>query len=418
MSTKTLLWVTLLCLVAPLSIFSQSDTTRYFFKPDWGKNLEKQPQNAKRWQDFELHARMYAKYAVPEEKILPLVFNVINVGGKSKVTEQAIYEQIQVLNDAFAGKLEGWNSKVFDKVRAGDTKIRFCVGSPQGKKAAIYFTNVDAAYDLDRLADISSKKDGLEGTKKEEYINVWITDLPDELGGYALLPDRDEQQDGIYIDPDFFGIKREQKYYHSGKTLVHLMGKYLGLQPLWTDGNCGDDGIEDTPVHNAPNTRCYEGMHISTCSGYPQEMVGNFMDSNPDDCAYMFTRGQVARMHACLGDLGYRKNLLKGNKLCDQKLNETDLTNRSTVKALDFDLVPNPAQTVVEIQYVQPDKLAQVSVEVTGMNGQKMYNTTIPPLGEERGKLQLDISAWPQGQYFITLKTGKELKTKKLLTVK
>ncbi|HMP32402.1 MAG TPA: M43 family zinc metalloprotease, partial [Saprospiraceae bacterium] len=102
---------------------------------------------------------------------------------------------------------------------------------------------------------------------------------------------------------------------HSGKTLVHLMGVYLGLQALWTNLECADDGVEDTPIHNAPNSSCYGQGHISLCPGNPMEMVGNFMDSNPDDCAYMFTKGQVARMHATLGELGYRSHLLKGQKL-------------------------------------------------------------------------------------------------------
>jgi hypothetical protein len=196
------------------------------------------------------------------------------------------------------------------------------------------------------------------------------------------------------------------------------MGRYLGLKPLYTDLDCSDDGVADTPIHNAPNDKCYPGTHISMCSGYPQEMVGNFMDSNPDDCAYMFTKGQVARMHATLGEYGYRIDLKKGSKLCDSKLDDTQIAVRSAIKALDFDLVPNPAQTTVEIKYEQPDKSAMVAVEVTSMNGQKIYSTTIPPLGEEKGSLQLDISSWAQGQYFVTLKTGKEVKTKKLLTVK
>ncbi len=399
---------------------SKKDTTRYLYKPEWKETLKQTPKDAKRWQDFELHARMYAKYAVPEEKTLPIVFNIINVGGETKVTPEGIASQLQVLNDAFAGKIKGESSKIFENVIAGDSKIRFCQGSPQGKKDGIYITNKTTAYDLNSLSLISDNKEGLEGAKKDEYINVWVTELPDELGGFAILPGHDDERDGIYIDPDFFGIRRDQKYYHSGKTLIHLMGQYLGLKPLWTTGDCQDDEVEDTPIHNAPNTSCFKGMHISMCPGNPQEMVGNFMDSNPDDCAYMFTKGQIARIHATLGDLGYRKGLLKGQKLCDGKVEEDEKTleSRSAITHLDFTLVPNPAETMVEIWYEQPDRSIPVKVEVFGINNQLMHSQTVPAIGEYRGKVSLDIREWPIGQYYVTLNTGKEIKTKTLLTVK
>ena len=336
----------------------------------------------------------------------------------SKVTEADIYEQIQILNDGFAGRFEGRSERIFDKVKAGDSKIRFCMGMPQGGEEGIYTVSKAGAFTLQDLALISDKKLGLEGAKKDEFINIWITELPDEMGGYAIMPDHDEARDGIYIDPDYFGKKKESKYYHSGKTLVHLMGKYLGLQQLWTNGECLDDGIEDTPIHNAPNNSCYEGQHISLCSGYPQEMVGNFMDSNPDDCAYMFTKGQVARMQACLGDLGYRKGLLNGAKLCDKKINEQLVEGRSAVKPLDFTLVPNPGQDLVEIQFENPEALSEINVTVYSMTGVEVYKHQIPALGTNKGSLQLDISDWALGQYLVTLKTGKNIKTKTLVAVK
>jgi hypothetical protein len=306
---KKSLQLMMMCVVMAGNMAAQGkkDTTRYLYKPEWKETLKQTPKDAKRWQDFELHARMYAKYAVPEEKTLPIVFNIINVGGETKVTTEGIASQLQVLNDAFTGMLKGESSKQFEKVIAGDTKIRFCQGSPQGKKDGIYIAYKATAYDIHSLALISDKKEGLEGAKKDEYINVWVTELPDELGGFAILPGHDDARDGIYIDPDFFGVRRDQKEYHSGKTLVHLMGQYLGLKPLWTTGDCQDDEVEDTPIHNAPNTKCFTGMHISMCPGNAIEMVGNFMDSNPDDCEWFFTQGQAARMHATLGELGYRQ---------------------------------------------------------------------------------------------------------------
>jgi hypothetical protein len=417
----TFLTLSLLLIVNITHAQGKKDTTRYLYKPEWKETLKQTPADAKRWQDFELHARMYAKYAVPEEKTLPIVFNLIHVGGEVKVTKEDISSQLQVLNDAFAGNLKGESNKIFESAVAGDSKIRFCLGSPQGKQDGIYTISKSTAYDFASLSMISDKKSGLEGAKKDEYINVWVTELPDELGGFAILPGHDEVKDGIYIDPDFFGVRRDQKYYHSGKTLVHLMGQYLGLQALWTNGDCQDDGVEDTPVHNAPNITCFGEGHISLCYGYPMEMVGNFMDSNPDDCASYFTKGQVARMHATLGDLGYRKNLLKGVKLCDSKIDEneeTPLESRNVIDKLDFNLVPNPAQNSVEVFLFLPNTKAEIKVEVYNSLNQIMHQQGINAFGEHKGIYKINTTSYPNGNYYVTIRSGNEVATKTLICLK
>lgn len=245
-----------------------------------------------------------------------------------------------------------------------------------------------------------------------------MAELDEEMGGFAILPDHDEAMDGVCIDPDFFGAKKDSKYYQSGKTLVHLVGKYLGLKPLWGDMNCNDDGIEDTPIHNAPNTRCYTSGHISLCSGYPEEMVGNFMDSNPDDCATFFTKGQVARMHACLGEYGYRANLLKSAKQCDKGLQDESLTSRSAVSVLDFELIPNPASNSVLIAYANPENKATIKIEIYSHTKQLMHKQEIPMLGEQRGNTTVDITTWPQGSYYVSIHNGLTVKTKTLVSIK
>ncbi|MBK9151241.1 MAG: hypothetical protein IPM26_09650 [Saprospiraceae bacterium] len=396
------------------------DTMRYLFKPEWKEFMRQTPIDIRKWSEFEINARMYAKYAIPEEKVLPVVFNVIHLNNEVKVTKEDITLQLQVLNDAFAGKTKGEHNFLFEKVIAGDSKIRFCLGSPDGIIDGIYTTNKSVVYSISNLGSISDKNEGLEGAIKDQYINVWISELADELGGFAILPGHDAIRDGIYIDPDFFGVHNDQKKYNSGKTLVHLMGQYLGLLPLWTNGDCMDDGVEDTPVHNAPNDHCFGAGHISLCPGNPMEMIGNFMDSNPDDCAWFFTIGQVARMHAALSEIGYRHDLIKGQKICDGNAREDDenLDNRSTIKNLDFTIVPNPAETQVEIWYENPHKTHSVSIDVYNMTNQRMYEKTIPALGEHKGRIIIDIKDWPAAHYYVTLKTGMEVKTKTLMAIK
>jgi hypothetical protein len=413
-------WLMICCLLlCSQLVYTQKDSIRHLYKPEWRDVFKSKPKDQKKWQDFEMFSSVYGKYVVPNEKILPLVFNVIDIKAANKIKESDIQVQINILNDAFAGKIEGWQKGQFESVRARDSKIQFCLGSPNGNKGGVNKTNIDVPFEISTLNNISKKGIGLEGEKKDEFINVWITELPDQMGGFATLPDQNDEIDGIYIDPDYFGLKPNQKYYHSGKTLVHLLGRYLGLQPLWGNGNCEDDGIDDTPIHNMPNARCYEGMHISLCPDNPIEMVGNFMDSNPDDCAYMFTKGQVARMHACLGDYGYRKKLLDSKKVCEPSPIADTRTNTATVvKELDFELAPNPAKSEVLLSYAIVDKNQDLKIEIYNITNQKIYDQKIPPIGENRGQIQIDINNWTQGSYYVKLQNGLDIKTKTLVTIK
>ena len=394
--------------------------TRYMTNPKWEKILNRQPNDQKKWMDFERLARHHEKHGVMEEQKLALVFNVIDIGGKAKVTEEKIFQQIQVLNDAFSGKMKGNRADSYGHLIAGDSKISFCIGSPNGKEPAINFKVKTIPYEFENLFMINDEKEGIEGERKDEYINIWITEMPDTMAGYAVLPDHDFGDDGIFIDPDFFGIQKDDLYYNSGKTLIHLLGRYLGLLPLWTNFDCSDDGVEDTPIHNSPNDRCYGEGHISLCYGYQDEMVGNFMDSNPDDCAYMFTKGQVARMHAALSDYGYRSTLKNGIKLCDPNIIPED---KETVvrtfddEIFDFEIIPNPAQTNIEVVYRFADSKSDVVVEISNDLGQILRESKVPALGIKSGRTNMNISDLPSGSYFVTLMNSEKIITKTLIKI-
>jgi Secretion system C-terminal sorting domain/Pregnancy-associated plasma protein-A len=391
---------------------------RLFSHPNWEKISKKKQKDQKKWQEFELFARMYARYAIPEEKVLPLVFNVLQVGNTSKVDENLIMQQIEIINNVFAGKMNNTTGRDYSDVMAGDTKIRFCLGDPGGNVKGINFKNIASSFSTETFTNVVDKKLGLEGAKKDEYINIWITEMPDNMGGIAIMPDQDTLSDGIFIDPDYFGAKPESENYKEGKTIIHLLGQYLGLRPLWSGNDCMDDGIEDTPVHNAPNYRCYPYSHITLCPGNGEEMIGNFMDATPDECAFMFTKGQVARMHAVLSDKGYKKNLLNGNKLCDETNPfEEEVASRSDIKELNFNLVPNPANTKVEFIFENPNTNQDVQIQLFDAAGKRIIDMLIPSIGEMRGKTSIDISKLESNTYIVKLKSGDKVVTKKLIKI-
>ncbi len=406
-----------LIIFSTIRLYSQERSKiRLLSHPKWEKLQTKKPKDGKKWQEFELFSRMYSRYAIPEEKVLPLVFNVLQVGNTSKVDENLIMQQIDVINNAFAGTMKNNTQRDYKDVAATDAKIRFCLGDPGGNVKGINYKTISNSFNTETFKNVVDKKIGLEGAKKDEYINVWITEIPDTLGGFAIMPDQDTLSDGIFIDPDCFGKRPDNEYYKEGKTIIHLLGQYLGLRPLWSGNDCMDDGVEDTPVHNAPNYRCYPYSHITLCTGNGEEMIGNFMDATPDECAFMFTKGQVARMHAVFTDKGYKKNLFLGKKVCNSnKSDEALVESRSEVKTLDFTLVPNPANTQVEILFQNPFRNEEMQIQVYDLMGKIIHEITVPSIGELHGKVTIDISNLESNTYIVHLKAGEKVVTKKLI---
>lgn len=425
MKTKTI-WLKVACTILFFTVLSkttqaQKDSTiRVFYNPKWEQVLTRKPYDDRKWQDYELYSKMYAKYSDPDVKELSLVFNILDVDGKNKIKNIDIQEQIEILNQAFRGEFIQEIPSYFKGIIAVDTKISFCLGKPEGLADGVKLNNKGKKVDLSKLELIIDSREGISPTNQANYINIWISELDDNMAGFAFLPGHDSILDGIVIDADFFGSKKGNSLYDEGKTLVHLMGQYLGLKPLWTDLKCTDDGVEDTPIHNAPNYSCYADGHISLCSGYPMEMVGNFMDGNIDRCASYFTVGQVARMHANLGNNGYRSDLLKGASNCKGSFNNSDLSleTRNLTSSLDFSIIPNPAQEYVEFHFQNPRINQNINVKVHDISGKLIYEHVIPALSETNGKLHVDLKVWPYGQYFVTLNNGSEIKTKTLVTIK
>ena len=70
---------------------------------------------------------------------------------------------------------------------------------------------------------------------------------------------------------------------------------------------CGSDLVADTPNAETPNYGKPAFPHISCSNGPSGDMFMNYMDYVDDEAMFMFTAGQVARMHATLA--GPRKSL-------------------------------------------------------------------------------------------------------------
>ncbi len=254
------------------------------------------------------------KYEARDQMTVSLVFHILHSADAEKIQEDISY-QVQALNRDF-GRPEIPEKDDHDREGsfaslAADTGIRFVLSTQK--------EDAEGLEGIARISDHKERWNGYDAMKDarsgsppvdpQHQINIWVIHTDDRIGSYAQVPGGPDELDGIVIDSRYFG--RGSPAYNEGKTLTHLIGNYLGLYDLWGLYRCSDDGVEDTPIHNAPNLGQPNAKRISTCDGLPRAMVMNFMDGTDDRYQYMFTKGQVRRMRYMLSPQGLRPNLSK-----------------------------------------------------------------------------------------------------------
>ena len=375
---------------------------------------------------IEREISTHYKYGESTEHLLPLVFHIVRTPTMPKISKQQVNSQINALNRDF-NSLDMPKSHPNDPKRvfsqsAKNPEIQFCLASKDETNNA---TNAIQSLKVqDRIFENyndlkQTKKGGITAWDTKKYINVWVTDLKDNQAGYAQMPGAVAKYDGIVIDYEYFGTMGTAKFpYDEGKTLTHLMGNYLGLLPLWGKFKCGDDAVDDTPIHNSPNFSCPESDHVTTCDGYETEMTMNFMDATYDACRYMFTEGQIKRMQAALSESGFRSGLTKTATQCAQERPEEPKEVEGEVATKIYEpeklihIIPNPAKDRVYINFENMTSEDRVQMTARDASGKVVFQNNIPMQDQNN---ELDISNWFPGIYFLSFQFDGQVKTKKLI---
>ena len=150
----------------------------------------------------------------------------------------------------------------------------------------------------------------------DRYLNIWtVANVASGAAAYAYYPgSAPTNHEGILCQHDYFGTTGTSSNGNWRRhTMSHEAGHYFNLAHPWgstndsaLEDNCdSDDGVEDTP-----NT-----IGASGCFSYDSQIscgtldnVANIMDYT--NCAYMFSKGQKARVVAALNSAsGARNNL-------------------------------------------------------------------------------------------------------------
>lgn len=212
---------------------------------------------------------------------VPVVFHVIRkdtTAAGGNVSRQQILDQIEVLNDSFAG-------------RTG--------GAPTG-----------FAFDLTDITRTTSKKwfNLSNGSAKEramktalkvggpETLNIYSAKLGALLLGWAYLAeDADEVGvfDGVVVHFQTLPGGAWEGY-SEGDTGTHEVGHWFNLLHTFEGGCTGPgDRVDDTAPEASPAYTCEER---DTCAGGGPDPITNFMDYTQDSCMFEFTNGQAVRM--------------------------------------------------------------------------------------------------------------------------
>jgi len=363
---------------------------------------------------------------------IPVVFHVLYNPGSFYIAPEQVLSQINALNSDFSmnsalvqnpeGVVEEFAQK------AQDTEISFCFAgrNPSGlPTTGIQSLSTQVASWRTDDSFKHAENGGIAAWDTKRYLNIWVVSLADNFSGYAQMPGGPAETDGIVIDYRFFGNSGlSNAAFNEGRTLTHLIGNYLGLYDLWGEFPCSDDYVEDTPIHNAPNSECYPQQHVSTCDGNPVEMTMNFMDNSPDACAYLFTMGQKIRMQTFLSEGGPRSGLAEtGATQCDAVQQQgfsltAPATGSNTAEEQVFSLraFPNPATENIQLEVLSSDA-GIADLNITTLTGSLITREQIEL---DKGVRSFDINcrAWPGGIYVIRLKFQNKLIVQKIEVIR
>lgn len=283
---------------------------------------------------------------------LPVVFHIV-LANPYSITDARVQTQIDAMNRDFSGFNTDTTNlpAAFEAVR-GHSSIRFVLAkrTPAGQ-----LTNgIDRVFSTttgnpDNIIDSIKRKSlgGADAWDPNTYINIWVGNISGGGGvlGYTQVPGSGNlADDGVFCNILGFGESScNVAVYNKGRTIVHELGHYFGINHIWGDdetssNTCsGDDframtsdgssyslpatlynppgqgntskDIGDTPNQSVATTDCPSGIRTDSCSPTaPGIMYEDFMDYTLDDCYNMFTKKQVERMEYVLTT--YRSSLI------------------------------------------------------------------------------------------------------------
>jgi Pregnancy-associated plasma protein-A/Secretion system C-terminal sorting domain len=324
--------------------------------------LNQNPEmTAKTRETQELIQRNLGQINMRNTIIIPVVVHVVWSNDAENISDQMIYSQIEALNKAFnqAPNLDMIPAEFQPFAATTGIQFGFAALDEMGQPTTGILrtrttqgnTGINGTY-------YDPNMGGSRGWDNNKYLNIWVANTGANIAGFAFNPSSFGQNGhGVVIHPKYFGLNQHAKY-GQGKTTVHEVGHYLGLNHLWADdSDCNtDDGIADTPPQENANSGCPTYPHSTGCS--TSEMFMNYMDYTYDQCMWMFTNDQKNWMLTTI------------STFYPEFLNSSiPIRNPNQIAEQDFILYPNPTQLDIKILFAN-DQNKLISYRIFDALGQ------------------------------------------------
>lgn len=273
------------------------------------EQMKQDPSLKQRMDEIEAFTRRYVENPTLNRNsstiTIPVVVNVLYKTNSENISAAQINSQITALNDDYSAHNSDYNNtpSVFQSVRSGDIGVSFVLSSVVRKA-----TNKKSWQANDAMK--KSQQGGIDPTDPAHKLNIWVCTLSGGLLGYAQFPGGNLATDGVVILNTGFGTTGTAAApFDKGRTATHEIGHWMNLRHIWGDTNCGNDFVDDTPIHTTYNFGCPSFPDNSNCGGTTHPMMTmNYMDYTDDGCMFMFTQGQKSRMLAVFAPGGPRQN--------------------------------------------------------------------------------------------------------------
>ncbi|MBN1250904.1 MAG: PKD domain-containing protein [Bacteroidales bacterium] len=293
----------------PKSLIGQRTCAAHEHMLEQHAKSPKMQQKAQELEDYtKLFVKNFSANKASNTRTIPVNVIVIYSNTQQNISDAQIQSQISVLNKDYGGintDLSGVPSE-FTGVTSSGTGIQFVLANIERH------SNSKSEWGYQDAMKIAYPP-----TSPSTTLNMWICNIGGGILGYAQFPGGAASTDGVVFSPLYCGSSDYGSTFYldapfdKGRTATHEIGHYLNLRHIWGDGNCtATDYVDDTPSAESE----YYG-----CPTYPQnscnsnDMFMNYMDYVDDQCMFMFSDGQEARMWACLNTTRSELGTSSGN---------------------------------------------------------------------------------------------------------
>jgi hypothetical protein len=344
---------------------------------------------------------------------IPVVVHIVYHTAAENISDAQVQSQIDVLNTDYQ-KRNADTAAIPSYYRslAANCGFRFGLAlldtNGQATTGIVRRNTNETSFSIDDGIKFTASG-GDDGWDRDRYLNIWVGNLTGGILGYSSIVGGPKATDGAVVLYTAFGTTGTATApFNRGRTATHEVGHWLNMIHTWGDDSCGNDEVADTPPQEGPDYGDPGGIIIS-CGNEPYgNLYMDYMDFTDDIGMHLFTYGQRDRMRSLFVPGGFRYPVLSSTVPVAVTGNAASVTDNAQGGISVF---PNPAVSGVTVELADPACLGGL-LEVYDQLGRKMAEVRITSL-----VLQLDVSAWTEGVYFIRVGGGKNGETAKLVKI-